>query len=199
MPIHPTSSPFARTLAVLSLAAITSACATSGVVPRPFPMPGGDREPSSNAPAPAPAPLPAAPELDTNLPTPAPSVVEAALALRGRPYKPGGSTLKGFDCSGFTQYVFNQNGVRLPRATQDQFRVGRKVSPSDIEPGDLVFFKTTSRAVSHVGIAIGEGKFVHAPNSRGVVRVDSLSAVYWKKRFAGAHRVAVPAVSLAGQ
>jgi cell wall-associated NlpC family hydrolase len=77
----------------------------------------------------------------------------------------------------------------MPRVTREQFSVGRSVRPGDIEAGDLVFFSTTAPGASHVGIAIGGDQFVHAPNGRGVVRVDSLGADYWRTRFVGARRV----------
>lgn len=111
-----------------------------------------------------------------------------ALSLRGAPYRNGGTTPRGFDCSGFVQYVFGQNGVALPRETRDQFRVGRGVGRDQLEPGDLVFFTTIAPGASHVGIAIGGDQFVHAPSDRGVVRVERLSAAYWHRRYVGARR-----------
>jgi cell wall-associated NlpC family hydrolase len=117
------------------------------------------------------------------------TIVGTALTLQGIPYRNGGSDPRGFDCSGFTQYVFAQHGVALPRAVEEQYEFGKKVKPRDLESGDLVFFKTVSRGPSHVGIVIGEGQFVHAPSSKGVVRVERLSAEYWSKRFLAARRV----------
>ena len=112
-----------------------------------------------------------------------------ALALRGSPYRNGGTDPSGFDCSGFTQYVYAQYGITLPRAVRDQYEVGTPVGNGDLEPGDLIFFATTSPDVSHVGIAIGGDQFVHAPSSTGVVRVERLSAAYWARRYVGARRV----------
>jgi cell wall-associated NlpC family hydrolase len=117
------------------------------------------------------------------------TLVDIALALRGTPYVNGGSSPRGFDCSGFTQYVFSQAGIALPRGVRNQFEVGTKVKPGGIESGDLLFFSTTARGVSHVGLAIGADQFIHAPSSRGVVRVERLSGPYWSRRYAGARRI----------
>jgi cell wall-associated NlpC family hydrolase len=111
------------------------------------------------------------------------------LALRGTRYRDGGSDPGGFDCSGFTQYVFGQHGLALPRDVKDQFEVGRKVRPAEIAQGDLIFFSTAGPGASHVGIAIGGDAFVHAPSSTGVVRVERMTAPYWSQRFVGARRV----------
>ena len=116
-------------------------------------------------------------------------IVTAALALRGAPYRNGGTTPDGFDCSGFTQYVFAQHGIRLPRDVREQFHSGKAVKPDDLEPGDLVFFATTNASASHVAIVIGGDEFVHAPSASGVVRVERLSATYWSQRYLGARRV----------
>jgi cell wall-associated NlpC family hydrolase len=113
-----------------------------------------------------------------------------ALALRGIPYRNGGSDPSGFDCSGFTQYVFAQHGVNLPRDVRAQYRVGKSVKPEDLAAGDIVFFTTTEPGPSHVAIAIGGDEFVHAPSSTGVVRVEHLSSSYWSPRFLGARRIA---------
>jgi hypothetical protein len=124
---------------------------------------------------------------------PGDTVVASALALRGVPYRYGGSDLSGFDCSGLTQYVFARHGITLPRQTADQYNVGEPVSLRDVEPGDLVFFQTVSRGPSHVGVAIGNNQFVHAPTTGSVVRVEPLSAVYWARRVVGVRRVMSPA------
>jgi cell wall-associated NlpC family hydrolase len=118
------------------------------------------------------------------------AVAGTALALRGTPYRNGGSDPNGFDCSGFTQYVYSQYGIPLPREVRDQYRTGKSIDPSDLAPGDLLFFATTDPNVSHVAIAIGGAQFVHAPTSSGVVRVEYMNGSYWASRFVGARRVA---------
>jgi cell wall-associated NlpC family hydrolase len=117
------------------------------------------------------------------------SITSTALSLRGAPYRNGGASPKGFDCSGFVQYVFGQHGLALPRQTRAQYSVGKKVAAAQLEPGDLVFFSTVAPGASHVGISLGGDQFVHAPSSRGIVRVEALSTSYWAKRFVGAKRV----------
>ena len=120
------------------------------------------------------------------------ALASTALSLRGAPYRNGGTTPQGFDCSGFVQYVFRLHGLEVPRQTRDQFRLGRNLRPDDLEPGDLVFFTTVAPGASHVGIVIGEDLFVHAPSERGVVRVERLSAEYWNRRYVGARRPRSP-------
>jgi peptidoglycan endopeptidase LytE len=115
-------------------------------------------------------------------------VTGTALALRGVPYRNGGSDPSGFDCSGLVAYVFGQNGVALPRTVSELYRAGHHVNGA-IEAGDLVFFSTVAPGATHVGIAIGGDEFVHAPSSTGEVRVERLSAAYWSTRFVGARRV----------
>ena len=117
-----------------------------------------------------------------------PALVSTALAFRGIPYRYGGSDPSGFDCSGFVQYVFAQHGLALPREVRDQYRVGDEIRLTEVKAGDLIFFETVSRGASHVGLAIGGDQFVHAPSSRGVVRVERFSASYWASRFVGARR-----------
>jgi cell wall-associated NlpC family hydrolase len=117
------------------------------------------------------------------------AVTSTALSFRGAPYRNGGSDPNGFDCSGFTQYVFAQHGISLPRDVRDQYRLGAPVKPDQLVAGDLLFFATTDLGVSHVAIAIGGDEFVHAPSSTGVVRVERLGSSYWSPRFLGARRV----------
>lgn len=163
-----------RLAIVLVAVTLTAACASSGAVPKPFPG-------SPEASPPEAAPLPRA---DTA------AIVKDALALRGVPYRNGGSDPKGFDCSGFVQYVFAKHGVKLPRGTRDQMEHGTEMRLAGIAPGDLIFFSTTAtKEPSHVGVAIGGDEFVHAPSSRGVVRVEKFSAPYWSRRIVGVRRV----------
>jgi cell wall-associated NlpC family hydrolase len=116
------------------------------------------------------------------------AIAGTALSLRGSPYRNGGADPAGFDCSGFVWYVFGQHGIRVPRRVEDQYRAGKDAGTT-LEPGDLVFFDTTSSGPSHVGILIGGDEFVHAPSSTGQVRVEHLSATYWTARYLGARRV----------
>jgi len=118
-----------------------------------------------------------------------PAVVNTALEFRGVPYRNGGSDPSGFDCSGFVQYVFAKFGTVLPREVRDQYREGRSVDLDEVKAGDLLFFETVGRGASHVGMVVGAGEFVHAPSSRGVVRVERYDADYWATRFVGARRV----------
>jgi cell wall-associated NlpC family hydrolase len=177
---------------LMLVSSLGAACATTGTagkghpVPRPFP--GAPLPPSaSDAPADAAVPRTApAPTIVTALPP----IVTTALTLRGTPYRNGGSQPSdGFDCSGLVQWVFAQHGTVLPRDVRQQFDVGERIEAGQLLPGDLVFFETVSKGASHVGIAIGGGEFVHAPSSRGVVRVERLSNVYWSKRWVGGRRV----------
>ncbi|GIV17958.1 MAG: hypothetical protein KatS3mg022_3393 [Armatimonadota bacterium] len=118
------------------------------------------------------------------------SIVRVASRFRGVRYRWGGSSRSGFDCSGFTRYVFRQRtGIELPHSASAQFRMGTPVSRSEIKPGDLVFFQTYRRGASHVGIYIGNGKFIHASSAGGRVRVDSLNDGYYRQRYVGARRL----------
>jgi cell wall-associated NlpC family hydrolase len=117
------------------------------------------------------------------------AIARTALALRGIPYRLGGADTRGFDCSGLVQYVFALHGLGLPRVVRDQYRYGASVKLDELEPGDLVFFETAGGEAGHVGIAIGGDQFVHAPNARGLVRVNRLTTGYWADRIVGARRL----------
>jgi cell wall-associated NlpC family hydrolase len=121
-------------------------------------------------------------------------LVLSAMNFVGVPYRRGGERAdQGFDCSGFTRHVFeNSLGLLLPRRADQQAReVGLvQVVREDLEPGDLVFFNTMRRAFSHVGIYVGEGRFIHAPRSGSEVRVEDMRQPYWSRRFNGARRAA---------
>ncbi|WP_172200164.1 C40 family peptidase [Saccharibacillus qingshengii] len=106
----------------------------------------------------------------------------------GTPYRTAGTTPNGFDCSGFTSYVFDKLKINLPRQSSSQYSAGSKVDKSDLRAGDLVFFNTNGRGISHVGIYVGNGKFAHSSSSNGV-RYDSLGSSYYAERYVGAARV----------
>jgi cell wall-associated NlpC family hydrolase len=119
-------------------------------------------------------------------------VLIRALGLVGTPYRYGGnSPAGGFDCSGLVQFVFYDSaGVRLPRSTGELVAMeARKVDRDALRPGDLVFFNPGGGRASHIGIYVGEGRFVHAPSSGGTVRLDQLDAEYWRRAYAGARRI----------
>lgn len=117
-----------------------------------------------------------------------------AMSLIGTPYRWGGNTPEsGFDCSGLVRYIVGRAAsVDLPRTTADMSRRGESVDPDEIAPGDLIFFNTTGRPHSHVGIYVGKLRFVNAPSTGGTVRLDYLTNPYWAKRFDGIRRVAPP-------
>jgi cell wall-associated NlpC family hydrolase len=181
---------------VLALTSLMAACASSGAVPKPFPLPGTASGPPTAPTAPVdptlPGAVPPAPGAPSARVAPAVdgySISSTALSLRGAPYRNGGSDPQGFDCSGFVQFVYSQHGVTVPRDVRQQFGVGHDISPQSLEPGDLVFFTTVAPGASHVGIAVGGDQFVHAPSTSGVVRVENLSSQYWSSRFVGAKRL----------
>jgi cell wall-associated NlpC family hydrolase len=119
-------------------------------------------------------------------------MVVSAMHFLGVPYRRGGNSEEdGFDCSGFTRHVFEHSiGLVLPRRADEQARLGllQQVRREELKPGDLVFFNTMRRAFSHVGIYVGDGKFIHAPRSGAKVRVEDMRTAYWQKRYNGARR-----------
>ncbi len=115
-------------------------------------------------------------------------LIASSFQYVGVPYWFGGTSPRGFDCSGFVRYVFSSIGVNLPRMADEQFGVGRPVSSERLQPGDLVFFETYEPGPSHVGIYIGNSQFISATSSRGVVVAD-LYGHYWGERYIGARRV----------
>lgn len=115
-------------------------------------------------------------------------LLQTANRYIGVPYVFGGNTPDGFDCSGFTRFVFARSGISLPRMADEQYTVGQPVSYSRLQPGDLVFFSTYAPGASHSGIYIGNGQFISATSSRGVV-IDRMESGYWGPRYIGARRV----------
>jgi cell wall-associated NlpC family hydrolase len=194
---------------MMAAAGVASGCASTTSVPRPRPFPSPDwNRPSDRPrePVPPPAPsTPASPVASSDVTAPAPassaalsipfapfsgrSIAEFALGFRGVPYRLGGADPAGFDCSGLVQYVFARYGVFVPRVVDEQYQFGQTIKADDVEPGDLLFFATNGRGATHVAIAVGENRFVHAPNSAGVVRVEALTSTYWSSHYIGARRV----------
>jgi cell wall-associated NlpC family hydrolase len=117
-------------------------------------------------------------------------VAMLALAQIGIPYTfAGNSPERGFDCSGLVSYVLRRvRGVVVPRTTYEQAQLGQPIDAGALQPGDLVFFNTLRREFSHVGIYLGEARFIHAPTSGGLVRIEDLRSRYWSDRFNGARR-----------
>jgi len=168
-----------RALPIVLAATLVSACASSAVVARPSAFP--------TAPAPVPAHLAEASRAAAPMSF---GLIQTALGFRGIPYRLGGdSPSRGFDCSGFVQYVFGLNHIQLPRTVLEQSVLGHRINPRELGAADLLFFATGVHGVSHVGIAIGGGRFVHAPGDKGVVRVDLADSPYWKGHFLEARRV----------
>ncbi|MBT9506974.1 C40 family peptidase [Rhodoferax sp.] len=118
-------------------------------------------------------------------------LVVTAMGFLGVPYRRGGNTVEtGFDCSGFVRAMYEQTvGLILPRKAEQQAAATEKIERTDLQPGDLVFFNTMRRAFSHVGIYVGEGKFIHSPKPGAEVRVEDMGVSYWSRRFDGARRV----------
>lgn len=119
-------------------------------------------------------------------------LVLSAMNFLGVPYKRGGNSIdSGFDCSGFTRHIFEKSvGLVLPHRADEQAKLSSlmPIKQEELKPGDLVFFNTMRRTFSHVGIYVGEGKFIHAPRTGSAVRVEDMREAYWAKRFTGARR-----------
>jgi len=186
-------SPWAlRACAVVVLAVSTTACAARSATPAltgpsPFPVPAS---PASIAPDALWEFAPVAPA----------DLLQTALGLQGVPYTWGGQDpATGFDCSGFVKYVLAHHQMPAPRTAAEQFlRLGVRVGLRQLRAGDLVFFSTIAPGASHVGLAISSTEFVHAPASRGVVRIDQIGDAYWRSRFVGARRILPPALARPG-
>ena len=118
-------------------------------------------------------------------------LVVNAMGFLGVPYRRGGNSAEtGFDCSGFVVAMYQSTvGLILPRRANEQAAATEKIDKQDLQPGDLVFFNTMRRAFSHVGIYVGDGKFIHSPKPGAQVRVEDMGVNYWKRRFDGARRV----------
>jgi hypothetical protein len=126
-------------------------------------------------------------------------LVLTAMASLGVPYRRGGNSMEtGFDCSGFVKAVYQQTlGHILPRRANEQAAATQKIDRKELQPGDLVFFNTLRRTFSHVGIYIGDNKFIHSPKPGAQVRVEDMGVPYWSSRFDGARRVLTPTAQAA--
>jgi cell wall-associated NlpC family hydrolase len=116
------------------------------------------------------------------------SAARHALEMQGKPYRYGGNSPRGFDCSGLVQYSYARASMHLPRSTEDQWASSRAVPRKEIRPGDLLFFHEEGKRNSHVAIYVGNNRFVHAPSSGKQVTTASLNDRYWSQHFAGARR-----------
>lgn len=155
--------------------------------------------PAARAPGPAaPAPADAGRTDDAPRSSTAPSrtaeLVVAAMGALGVPYRFGGNTFdSGYDCSGFVRAMYAQNlGLMLPRQAAQQAAATQQIGRGELQPGDLVFFNTLRRSYSHVGIYVGDHKFIHSPKPGAVVRIEDMRVGYWHRRFDGARRVVTP-------
>lgn len=130
-------------------------------------------------------------QVRTRMADKASELVVTAMGSLGVPYRRGGNTFDtGFDCSGFVRAMYEQTiGLVLPRRANEQAAVTQAIERKDLQPGDLVFFNTMRQAFSHVGIYVGEGKFIHSPRPGAQVRVENMGVSYWSSRFDGARRV----------
>lgn len=131
-------------------------------------------------------------EVRHNVAEKASELVVTAMGFLGVPYRRGGNSAEsGFDCSGFVKAMYEQTiGLVLPRRADQQAAATQKIDKTELQPGDLVFFNTMRRAFSHVGIYVGDGKFIHSPKPGAEVRVEDMRVSYWQRRFDGARRVA---------
>ena len=117
-------------------------------------------------------------------------LINTAMRFLGVPYRSGQSSPSGFDCSGFMQYIFRKAfAVNLPRTSAEQANVGVAVNRSQLQPGDMVFFRTAGSRISHVGMYIGNDRFIHAPRTGRDIEITSMNGNYWKSRYITARRV----------
>lgn len=141
--------------------------------------------------------LPPPGSLETPMPTPGPGaalsvgseIAIRAISLIGAPYRYGGSGPKAFDCSGLVQFVHDEIGIDVPRTAAEQFKAAVPVDVSDLEPGDLLFFRIHGKRISHVAIYAGSGRFIHAPQTGRPIELRTLDDDYYRPRLAGAGRL----------
>ena len=135
------------------------------------------------------APPPSAASGSTKVIGAADAAAGQALKMVGKPYKYGGSSPSGFDCSGLVLYSYKQAGLSLPHQTVQQRSASRPIKLAELRPGDLLFFNQEGKKFGHVAIYVGGGKFVHAPSSGKSVKTDRLDSPYWKKHLSEARRI----------
>jgi len=183
---------------VLTLALCATSLAARATPASPAAPPAVDAAIAAEGTGASTAPLP----LMQRVRNKASDMVVSAMDFIGVNYRYGGNNAEeGFDCSGFTRYMFEHSlGLVLPRRSADQARSPDliKIDRQDLRPGDLVFFNTVRRAFSHVGIYVGDGKFIHAPRTGANVRVETMENSYWLKRFSGARRVSAESLTEQG-
>lgn len=166
-----------RVLLIAGLALILGGCVTSRPSAQRPASPASPASPAAINAGKAPAPV------DTQT-----LMVNSAVAMLGQPYRFGGAAPGGFDCSGLVVYAAGSVGIRMPRTAREQLRAGVPVARRDIKAGDLVFMHLAHKEL-HVGISIDAERFIHAPSTGGVVRIDSLGAAPYSTRFVGARRI----------
>lgn len=120
------------------------------------------------------------------------SAVHHALKMQGKPYRYGGNNPAGFDCSGLVQYSYGRAGLKLPHGTRELLKASQPIKQSQLQQGDLLFFNEDGKASSHVGIYIGNDRFVHAPSTGKRVHVSEMNQPHWRRHFAGARRLTTP-------
>ncbi len=134
----------------------------------------------------------AADRSQASTPTKVQSLIQTAHRLMGVPYQRGGtSPTKGFDCSGFVNFVLAQHGIDVGRSSPEQFKNGQKILRQDLKPGDLVFFSSSRKKnrVTHVGLYLGDGRFIHAASRHHRIQINALSEDYWARHYYGARRI----------
>ncbi len=183
----------ARPLLAAAAVLVVGGCSLVSRAPPPARIPSGAGVTASGAIVPVPDASVQMPDVHVAVPDAAGSAIASTAAqLIGTPYHFGGADERGFDCSGLAVYAHERAGLEIPRTANEQRRAARPVALDDLEPGDLVFFRIRHRhmrrSVDHVGIYTGDGRFIHAPSSGGVVSYGNLNDDYFRKRLAGAGR-----------
>jgi len=178
---------YAVACALLALLALTSLCAAEPAAPTSSDQSTTELTVTLEPNAPEPDPTPAVADI---MPRIAGGVCDLASQFLGTPYRWGGTTPNAFDCSGFVRYCYAKLGVWLPRTARQQYKTGLKVAGSALKAGDLIFFDMMKGYVSHVGMYLGDRRFIHASNPRTGVRIDRIDSPKYRKHIVGARRYA---------